>query len=680
MASGLRTNTMTIPFRLPVDLGQRMALLRKGPSLARLREYFRYHGIFAPLVRVMRDVDFRYKSLLVAAAFALPTSVVVSVQLTDQWVFWQKARLQREGWQYILQVDKLITATIPRRAALEGVSANQPYMTDGTLEREIEKNYLALAALQDHAGPMFGIDKEWKALNSAYLHLNDPAAPGINRAEIQSQFISLAQTLSDAVTDGAGLMLNADRRVDTMSEMSLLHLPKIDEAISRLHGHLAPLTQETQRTPALVEQTLVDVARLKDGLNTLQVHVRRMSATDKLPCLTGHDALYEQGHLYAQRMRVFAGDAQSRLDPAKIYAAAQGLHGQVARMRGACLADLDTSLQASEAGVSHRLGWLVAMCALGVALSAYVMIAFSRVMRGGMQLIQSEVARMAKGDLSGRVLPRGDDEVAHTLRSLRESLARLADLFTVVRRGVASVSHASGDISSASEALAARIQEASEAMSGLQQGIAATLDYLEANQQCVGQAVERARDVTADAGRSRRAMTQLAAVIENLQHRSREIGKIVSLIDGIAFQTNLLALNASVEAAKAGASGKGFAVVASEVRGLALRVAEAAAQINKVVTDSTSETAQGQELARSTVEAVLSTESNVNEMGRILARLAEVTQSGRDNADYMTHTLDTVNDNSDKTSGLVVQVAQAAKELRLQSLKLAEQSSKFKLG
>jgi methyl-accepting chemotaxis protein len=415
-------------------------------------------------------------------------------------------------------------------------------------------------------------------------------------------------------------------------------------------------------------------------LSDTQNQASHLTALDGNACVHGNEMLFANATQFAQNMRAFALDASTPFDAAGTLATTQSLHQALRQMRGACLSQLDAALQVNEAHVGQRLTWLSGTVLLGIILATYVMTAFSRVMRGGMQLIQSEVARMARGDLSGRALARGDDEVADTLRSLRTSLARLADLFTVVRRGVSSVSHASGDISSASEDLATRIHQATEAMSGLQQGIATTLDYLEANQQCVAQAVDRAKDVTADAGRSRRAMTHLAEVIENLERRSREIGKIVSLIDGIAFQTNLLALNASVEAAKAGTSGKGFAVVASEVRSLAQRVAEAAAQINKVVGDSTNEITQGQEIAKGTVDAVLSTEANVTEMGRILTRLAEVTANGRHNAEHMTSTLAAVNDNSEKTSELVVQVAQAARTLRHQSLKLAEQSSKFKLG
>ncbi|WML45778.1 methyl-accepting chemotaxis protein [Neobacillus sp. PS3-40] len=73
--------------------------------------------------------------------------------------------------------------------------------------------------------------------------------------------------------------------------------------------------------------------------------------------------------------------------------------------------------------------------------------------------------------------------------------------------------------------------------------------------------------------------------VENLQTKSQEIGKIVSLIHYVTEQTNLLALNASIESARAGEHGKGFAVVAQEVRKLAEQSSHAAQQIGHILTE-----------------------------------------------------------------------------------------------
>ena len=99
-------------------------------------------------------------------------------------------------------------------------------------------------------------------------------------------------------------------------------------------------------------------------------------------------------------------------------------------------------------------------------------------------------------------------------------------------------------------------------------------------------------------------LEEMVSSMGEISSSSERIGKIIKVIDEIAFQTNILALNAAVEAARAGEAGMGFAVVADEVRNLAQRCAQAARDTTALIEDSVSSAKNGQSRLQEVSEVI----------------------------------------------------------------------------
>jgi methyl-accepting chemotaxis protein len=122
------------------------------------------------------------------------------------------------------------------------------------------------------------------------------------------------------------------------------------------------------------------------------------------------------------------------------------------------------------------------------------------------------------------------------------------------------------------------------------------------------------------------ALKELIQSMNETSQASMETGKIIKIIDEIAFQTNLLALNAAVEAARAGEAGAGFAVVAEEVRNLAMRSADAAGNTANLIEDTVKKIGVGSYIVARTNETFDKVAQRAADIGRLVNEIAMASQ------------------------------------------------------
>ena len=144
--------------------------------------------------------------------------------------------------------------------------------------------------------------------------------------------------------------------------------------------------------------------------------------------------------------------------------------------------------------------------------------------------------------------------------------------------------------------------------------------------------------------------------VEGLSEQSKEITRLVSVIDGIANQTNLLALNAAIEAARAGEHGKGFAVVADEVRKLAEQVSLSVIDISTIVSDIQAETINVTSSLQAGYEEVKRGTAQITYTGETFENIADAVNN-------MFANIETISDNIQGIAETSTKINQAIDEI-----------------
>jgi methyl-accepting chemotaxis protein len=189
-----------------------------------------------------------------------------------------------------------------------------------------------------------------------------------------------------------------------------------------------------------------------------------------------------------------------------------------------------------------------------------------------------------------------------------------------------------------------------------------------------------AGDTKLSAEKGNRQMQDMVGAMHEINEASRNIARIIKIIDEIAFQTNLLALNAAVEAARAGKYGKGFAVVAEEVRNLAARSAKAAKETEEMIEGSVRKIAEGTSIAGKTADALTEIVAGIGKLTDIVAEIAAASSDQAQGVSQITHALNQVDQVTQQNTAHAEESAASAEELSSQSVVLQELIGAFKIA
>lgn len=341
--------------------------------------------------------------------------------------------------------------------------------------------------------------------------------------------------------------------------------------------------------------------------------------------------------------------------------------------------------------------------ALGIGLSILIANYFTRRIAS----IATNVDKIAQGDLTSDIEVSGTDELAKLAEAANRMRLELQKIVGEVHNHSKSITQSAHTINEAVESQAANSSEMSSSVAE----ITSTMEELSASSTQIAEhstsVVEVANQTMTGSYKGSEAMQLVLArmtdirtdneasleEIVDLGAKSKQIGKIMSLITNLADQTKLIAFNAALEASSAGEAGKRFSVVASEIRRLADSVTDSTGEIENKINEiqsaisrlvvSSEKRAQsiiaGTKASNETAERFNEIVSAANQTSVAAQQISLSTQQQKIASEQVVTALREIVITSSNTANAITQMSQVSNEMTQLSEQLYSTTDAFKL-
>lgn len=611
--------------------------------------------IIRPAECLMNRLTYSRKMLVAAFFFCVPIVLLAYFLITNIQEQIEFAAKEIYGVQYAAPLGKLLESILQARKAPlsggEGVGKGQTANSEGSFAG-VELAEARFGNILATKGPM-------QALKQKMINLNGLREASARQVfEAHNAFTAELLDLIVLVADNSNLTLDPDIDSYYLMDTFTTKLPPLAKALSRANIIASSLSDASASPAGSKTDLIVLSGQIKTLADAASKNVQVACKKNMKLCEQLQKPLQEveasSGAFLKILSAVVSGNGTAAPLQPSINKAGNDAMGAVFRSVDVVSKELHGLLAERISKFRVKMTTYLSISFVALLLGIYLNIGFYLSVRKGIVSVRDVSVKVSEGDLTVEAQLLSQDELGDMARmfnamtgSLRHIIVTLTGVTDRVHFCAGRLSDSVEQQSGFSTQLSSSVVEISSTMEEFSSTASQIAQHSHGVVERADRTLEDTRSGAAEVENlnfkindiSQNIQTNLTEIVE-LGRKSKEINKVMEIINNIANQTKLIAFNAALEAASAGEAGKRFGVVAVEIRRLADSVVESTAEIDGKITEildsvnrlvMSSEKSfqliqQGQEYASHTVAMLIESVDGVEETTSAARQISLSTQ------------------------------------------------------